>query len=548
MPTAHPTERWAESAISLAGSDAHPWAQRKALRDVLCQDAALVSEIEALHDGRLTHHINRLFNHPYFSYEPRVNDIPKGDEQQGFLESNTFISIAIGGNGSGKTYTAAQRCVDFLGSRPAPTKDTPFWCVGNTYEQVCSTIWHEKLRELIPEEWVDWARVDWYKVNRGWPFFVPMKPGANGNNWSLWMKSYEQGRQNMQANSIGGAWFTEQFPQEIFEEVLRGCREYGQPGCIWAEFTPIDPAKSIYMEDQYDKTMAGDPNCEDWSFFRLNTEVARDEGHVDETWYRAFSSAISDEMSETRLHGAFASYEGQIYKTFNPQIHLVTDTVIPDNVTHKRAIDWGAGEENAFVMLWGFRDSLGCWWIYDEYYTTDQTMTWEDHCDFIKNEKSHWDESDPNYHETYAPPDRPDLFREFAKYGIPCSGANNAVFDGIETVRRLLKITKHGFPRLYIDKVRCPNLARYIKTYRWERSAAGPRAVNPRDAKPQPLKKDDHAPDALRYLVHSDVATITTGDIVAARNDRKEHLAKSTGGRRAKWLAMGGGKNRVRGM
>jgi hypothetical protein len=111
------------------------------------------------------------------------------------------------------------------------------------------------------------------------------------------------------------------------------------------------------------------------------------------------------------------------------------------------------------------------------------------------------------------------MFREAAKYCLnPLMAANNAVLDGIDTVRRHLRINENtGQSQLYVDRKGAPNLARYIQSYRWKRAAQ--RGVNPQDAKPEPLKKDDHAPDALRYLLHSDYVKSLTG----AGGRRVEH-------------------------
>jgi hypothetical protein len=48
-------------------------------------------------------------------------------------------------------------------------------------------------------------------------------------------------------------------------------------------------------------------------------------GHVDADWFDEFFGMIPEEMLDTRMRGMFASYEGQIFKSFNPAIHLMGD-------------------------------------------------------------------------------------------------------------------------------------------------------------------------------------------------------------------------------
>lgn len=329
----------------------------------------------------------------------------------------------------------------------------------------------------------------------------------------------------MQARAPGGAWFSEQFPWDIYIEVFRGLREFGYPGSIWMEFTPIDPAKSIEIQDKYEAWLEGDPSTKSWDFFKLNTKAAADAGHVDKGWFESFSAGLTEDMKATRLEGAFASYEGQIYADFNPRVHLISHEEFlamfngkmphKGGIYHKRSLDWGAGEENAFCCLWGMKDTAGTWFIYDEYYTTSQSVTIPEQVAEIR-ERHPWPD-DPWHRQTYGDPSGRIWMREFASGGMPITPARNEVYIGIETVKKLLKVSQTGEPRLFIVRDKCPNLARQMQTYRWERSSG--KGVNPKDSRPVPLKKDDHAVDAARYLLHSDFCDTIGG--MSAHDVRK---------------------------
>jgi hypothetical protein len=123
---------------------------------------------------------------------------------------------------------------------------------------------------------------------------------------------------------------------------------------------------------------------------------------------------------------------------------------------------------------------------------------------------------------TYADPSAPEHIRLASRFSehvpgyhnIAIQNATNRVFEGIEHVRWLLKPEIQMpdgrlAPRLRIVRAACPHLARTMRTYRWERSRLT--GLNPRDARPQPLKKDDHSVDALRYLTFSDASS--TGSV-----------------------------------
>jgi hypothetical protein len=466
----------------------------------------------------------------YLTFRPRPDDPARFDQQTAFYESrDPGVAIMVGGNGAGTTEVSLAKVAKFvLSDQPPPRRDTPFWIIANTYEQTCKVAWKEKLfgHGHIPHFEVDWERVRWYRPNQGWPFEVPLRdwPGMPGRNWTLTFKSYEQGRAVMQAESIGGFLFIEQFPWGLLEEVLRGCREYNFPGSKLAEFTPIDPALSLEIEtmDQQGTLPAG------WRIYRANTQCAMEAGHVSRTWFDEFFGMVADEARETRMTGRWATYEGAIYPGFNPLVHAVGDETIdfPPNVFYRRSIDWGAGPSNAFVCLWAYRNGLGQWFVFDELYSTDQEKTTIDHLCEVQR-RFPWPAGNPHYGATFADPSSPGNIRlagmlphycprtadgEPAYASLPVVRAANAVHEGIQHVQWLLKVDRSlatperpgGQPRLFVHRERCPNLVRQMRSYRWIKAAEA--GLNPRDARPEPLKKDDHAVDALRYLLFSDAA------------------------------------------
>lgn len=468
----------------------------------------------------------------FYSFRPRPDQPERFDEQSAFVNSKTTgVSFLIGGNGAGTSECACAKLSRFLLSeQPPPRPDTPFWIIAESYEQVMETAWKEKLfgHGHIPPGEVDWERISWYKPNQNWPFRVPLKPwpGHNPrNNWVIELKSYKQGRSQMQARSVGGFCFMEQFPWELLTEVLRGCREYNFPGSKFCEFTPIDPNLSVEIEEMAEnghppeKPQRGRRYLpKNWEIFRANTECAMEAGHIRKEWFEEFFSMVPESMRETRMTGRFATYEGAIYQGFNPAIHLVEDDVIdfPVGVQYRRSIDWGAGPENPFCCLWGYRNGKGQWFIFDEYYSAAPLDTIGHLCEVSRiSEEWGWNPISPNYGTTYADPssladirlannfaarcprdDKGDPLHD----SIPITPAANAVLDGIHHVQWLLQPSKEleGQPRLFVHKQRCPNLARQLRTYRWMKGSEN--GLNPVNPRREPVKKDDHAVDPLRYM------------------------------------------------
>jgi len=452
--------------------------------------------------------LERKLERMYFNFQPRLDRMEDWDMQSSFYNSkHKGITFLLGGNGAGTTTLALAKAVKFLlRDQPPPRPATPFWIISEGYPMVMDVAWNEKLcgRGLLPEEEVQWDKIDWYKPNQNWPFRIPLKPWPDhdpNNYWVIELKSYDQGRSKMQASSIGGFVFIEQCPFSLIEEVLRGCRDYNYAGAKLAEFTPIDPHLSRPLEDMINNGSLPD----DWAVYYCNTKCAMEAGHVSKEWFDEFFGLVSEEMREVRMRGAFASFEGLVYPTFNQRIHA--DDNLYESFTqgmyHYRSIDWGSGPENAFVCLWAAQDSVGTWYVYDEYYSTDQSMTYLDHAELIQ--RRHPWPNDVWHGPTYGDPASPGLARLFGQHGVPVSSANNQVLEGIESVRLALQL-QNGDAKLIVDSKRCPNLLREMQTYVWEKSKGG--KFN-RNAAPRPLKRDDHSCDALRYLIH------TTGQVKA---------------------------------
>jgi len=460
-------------------------------------------------------------DYAYYTFEPRPDNPLEYDQQTAFFESqHAGITFLLGGNGAGTTTLALAKVVEFLLTTPPPRRDTPFWILADGYQQTMNACWKEKLHGMghLPPQQIEWERIQWYKPNNDWPFSVPLKewPGRPGKNWQLVFKSYDQGRGKMQAESIGGFLFVEQFPWGLLEEVMRGCREYDFLGNKLAEFTPVDPALSIQLQEmeENNKLPPG------WAIYRANTECAVKAGHVTQQWFDQFFGMIPEAMRGVRTRGLWGGFEGSIYPEFDAKVHCVDEDEfeIPPACHHRRMIDWGFGVDNAFVCLFGCKNGSGQWFIYDEYYSNNTNFTVIDHLKAV-SDMHPWPKSSPYYGVTWADPSNIGAIRianTLETYApgydsVNVQGARNSVDEGIEYVKWLLKPDKalamenmRPQPRLFIVKDRCPHLVRQMRTYRRLRS--NKTGLNPRDARDEVLKCDDHAVDALRYGIFSEAS------------------------------------------
>ena len=78
--------------------------------------------------------------------------------------------------------------------------------------------------------------------------------------------------------------------------------------------------------------------------------------------------------------------------------------------------------------------------------------------------------------------------------GVTTTPANKDVDSGIQKVAERLVVQADGRPRLFIMR-NCTSLINEFGKYQWRSRREGS------PAKEEPLKVDDHAMDALRYMV-----------------------------------------------
>lgn len=462
-------------------------------------DAAFDSD-----DTELQRMVYQLISNPYYSFEPRPDNPADYDEQAAFVESDAKFSICLGGTGSGKTEAAAFKTARYILETPPPRPRVPFWVIGETYEMTCGVCWQEKLSKYIPQSSI--FHKNYYDQNRDWPYAVllkhPTKYGEIG--WILEFKSYAQGRERMQAASIGGYWFNEDAPLEIVEEVQGRTRDYDSPG--WADFTPID-VKSPEWADRYHKPPAG------WRFFHLNT--LRNTALV-EGWAERFLAGVPEDMRDTRRTGVFASFQGQVFKEWRVNLHICEPFQIPHDWKKIRGIDFGFN--NPFCCLWIARNRDGCYFVYDEHFDTGRLNKYRS--EQINARK--WDYSSPDYGQTYSDHDAQQR-AEFAALGIHTQPARKSIEAGIERLRILMmpnEIT--GEPRIKVFNT-CENLIREIPRYRWSKPVG--KEGNQKNAKNLPIPFDDHAVDAMRYGIYTEEMELIAGlpQKYVVRKDRSRH-------------------------
>ena len=91
------------------------------------------------------------------------------------------------------------------------------------------------------------------------------------------------------------------------------------------------------------------------------------------------------------------------------------------------------------------------------------------------------------------------VVEEFYDNGWEFELGSNDVASGITRIREYFQLDEKGKAHLYIFKDKCPNLCRELQTYRYKEYTEIQEKT--RNKSEDPVKKNDHAVDALRYMM-----------------------------------------------
>lgn len=177
------------------------------------------------------------------------------------------------------------------------------------------------------------------------------------------------------------------------------------------------------------------------------------------------------------------SSEGLVYPSFDPNIHI-QPMIYDVNLPTFAGCDYGFTNPFDFLVMQVDADDNVR--VVYEYRATQRSV--EENVAALKPKVSQM-----HIRRCWYDPSSPETGKVLKQNGIPAMPAENALGDGIEEVRRKLKIRDTG-ASLFIDPS-CEDLIRELRSYRYPQT---------RDGQPQkdnPAKINDHGPDTLRYML-----------------------------------------------
>jgi len=299
------------------------------------------------------------------------------------------------------------------------------------------------------------------------------------------------------------------------------------PGGIghgWVKQRFVDPGPPRTFQPGRDTEDEPDGNSVMYVPARLE-----DNQYVDLDQYERVLRRLDPSMRRALREGDWDVLQGARFGQWRRAVHVVAPFVVP-LVGHPRAVGVDYGGTAPFAALWGVLLGDGLIYVYREVYRSG--LTPRQQASLMRSSElpgereagrpipvaldpSTWNRSatDPAVKVMGNVPPPGSIARAYYEaFGGSVVPARNARVAGWATLDELLAVREDGLPRLVVSE-QCVNLIRTLP-------ALLRSAQNPDDVSQSP-KQEDHAADALRYLV---MQLVLGGDRRTAPDTRRDPL------------------------
>ena len=420
---------------------------------------------------------------------------PNPGQQEEFHKSLAFGRVFIGGNQSGKTTGGVVEDLRWATKRhPHRRFDDHIKIAGRAIgvdllKGIERILVPEFKRWVLPSDLVNGSWEDsWRPAPRAILNF------ANGS--SIEFLTYEQSLEKHAGTKRHFIHFDEEPPQAIFGENM--ARLLAQdPAAWWITMTPVD---GITWVDEV--LVHPDVPAQDVDIFVVSSyeNITLPEGSI----ARTFANLDEDEQ-KVRTEGAFIPKGGRVYPEFQVSVHaqVPTSWVPPADWTIWTSID--AGWNNPTCILYtavspNMDEIITFYEIYDN---NRRVMDYaQEMHDFEKAQglKVYNRVGDPAMKQVNMVSGT-SVAMEFARCGIymGLDSIPHSTSIGVEKIKQYLRTNpKTGKPFWQIVGTYCPKLVAQMKKLEWDYIQSA--KLRDQRNKPETIKKkNDHAPDAIRY-------------------------------------------------
>lgn len=252
----------------------------------------------------------------------------------------------------------------------------------------------------------------------------------------------------------------------------------------FATMNPSHPGHKI--KQWIDKAEAGDPN-----YYSLHFSLD-DNPFVDESYKKRIKSSLSGVFYKRNYLGLWCLAEGAIFDFFDRDVHVVPRP--PRAAEYWIAgIDYGTSNAFACVLVGvssGISTQSGkCMWVEKEYYWDSKAKGRQKlNAEYARDVQEFLEPY--GVKQIYMDPSAASMKEELRRKGLTVIDADNDVWNGIN---KMTSEMSEG--NLFVVKD-CVNLIKEIENYVWDTKKS-------QQGEDAPIKKGDHACDALRYVIQS---------------------------------------------
>jgi phage terminase large subunit-like protein len=421
--------------------------------------------------------------------------------QHAFVTGQARFSFYVGGVGAGKTYAGALRSIKWAWDHKGS-----LGLIGAPTYPMLRDATERAFFELLPRKVIA-------------SFSKTEQHLALINGSEILLRSLDEPDRTRGLN-LGWFWLDEAplcgyYAWTILKARLR---QAGQETAAWASGTPRG-------RDGYAKDFELSPKP-DHALYRASTRENRDNlpaSFIADLGY-------SGQFALQEIEGQFVAFDGLVYSfdtTSDAPMAHVRRWQGPRDLAGQRAtlpgrivggVDWGY--TNPAVALVGGIDGDDRLWLLDEWAKRRASLEGEIIPAILGLTRQYgarlWycDAEDP---EAIARLDAALVSANLACRAVAVKKGPGSVRAGIQTVTRLLALRGDGTRGLYVDP-RCALLIAEMGQYAYATASE-----KQRDPAEEPIKQNDHALDALRYLAHSELGQARTTDAYLAELERALH-------------------------
>lgn len=468
------------------------------------------SRVNKFDQGEVLHEIASMVKAG--SRAPNIKKYKPHEKQVIFHKSWKKSKLYLGGNRSGKTTGGV--CEDIWRATCTHPYRPDLNAIGPNFGRIVTTDFTNGVEKVLYPQFKQWLYPSALRDGT-WEgsFDKESRTLYFSNGSTIEFMSYDQDLDKFAGSARHWIHFDEEPPKTIYGECLARLVDYD--GDFWVTMTPVEGLTWVY-EELYEPNV----NNEDGETLVIEINTLENP-YLSASGIERLVSRVDENETSTRIGGKFVSIGGRIYKEFDPTIGGPN---VFREAFHEPALDfkdwlWILGLDhglaNPTAALWAAFDPNGFGVVFEEHYQAGWTI--DQHArkinEIIKRHGRPPDllVADPSI-QNRNPVTGTSVQEEYQKFGLSFTLGNNDVEAGLVRVRRYLKPANYvgnkrhdifknsdSFVRLRVTP-NCPKLIWELKNYKFKEWVNKKVAFenNPQE---KPAKKNDHACDALRYLI-----------------------------------------------